>query len=115
MVKLERILTSGIIGGLDIATDYIDENMNWEFPYNSKTLLRAGGFIFGLLDNYYLHLMPSDISETVALSTLPLLERTIYEWAKSAATPTTPSRVVTRYRREVPPPKVRRLEIIGER
>jgi len=73
-LKISKLGTALAVGAIDIATDYIDEQMGLtEEAWNSKNIFRIGGFAFGLLDSYFLHMLPGDISETLVLSTLPLV------------------------------------------
>lgn len=84
-VKLVKIGTSGIVGLVDIGLEKLDEMQGWTEPFRkSQDIFRAGAFSFGLINELALRIVPSDVGESLMDSSLPLLEKSIYEFVSKA-------------------------------
>jgi len=80
-VKPVKYAISGVVGGIHVGTLVLDEAQGWKEPFKrSSDYPQTIGFITGLgLDA--LDILPEE-GEAIALSSFPLLLRSIYEAVK---------------------------------
>lgn len=102
-VKLVKIGTSATVGLVDIGLEKLDEMQGWTEPFKkSQDIFRAGAFAFGLANELVLNIVPSDVAESLMDSSLPLLEKSIYEFVQSMTKKGGYSKVVIRKVSEKP-------------
>lgn len=83
-VKLVKIGTSAGIGLIDIGLEELDSMQGWTEPFkNAHDIFRAGVFAFGLANELMLHIIPSEVAESMVDASFPLLEKSIYGLVKS--------------------------------
>lgn len=84
-IKLIKLGTSAGFGAADIVTEYIDEKQGYAKSFQNITdWLRTGGVVGGYLANM-MDFGPEDVTESLVLSGIPLLEKSVYRGVKEFA------------------------------
>jgi len=76
-IRLGKLLTSAIYGGLDIGLEELDKRMGWTEPFRKATdIVRALTAVGSGVVNYLG--IEEDLSEVLFYSSLPLFEKSVY-------------------------------------
>ena len=84
MIKKKDLLISGLYGAVDLAVEKFDTGVPVVGPVTMTDLERTAAFIGGIVVAKMSKSSKSqDAGNTVAVASLPLFEKSIYNWAKS--------------------------------
>ena len=104
MISLKKLGTSAGYGALDLATEWADSELAKKNPsirkpfQNTTDIQRAVAFLGGVGATYFLRdPRITEIAETVAIASIPLLEKSIYNAVKTSLPGGTKGRLVLRY------------------
>ena len=76
-IRIGKLLTSALYGGLDIGLEELDKRMGWTEPFKkSADIVRAITAVGSGLLNYLG--IEEDLSEVLFYSSLPLFEKSVY-------------------------------------
>jgi len=80
VLRLGRLGVAGGVGGVHVASLYVDEIQGWKEPFRrSQDYVNLGLFLAGLADAGMEISKEGWIGETLAIASEPLLIRSIYE------------------------------------
>ena len=104
MISLKKLGMSAGYGALDLATEWADKEMSKKNPsilkpfQNATDIQRAVAFLGGVGATYFMRdPMITEIAETVAIASIPLLEKSVYKAVRTSLPGGTRGRLVLRY------------------
>jgi len=82
-IKLMKVGVSAGVGGIDALTEYLDEKQGYTKPFQNLTDWGRVIYTVGGYGANYMNFGDDDITETMVLSGIPLLEKSIVDVVKT--------------------------------